>query len=120
MSYLDGGKVIDLMFGLPDPAGLHAAYESFKPLYRDRESREFAFPAQYMFRDIPDIEAIGDDFGPEALNDYAAAAHVGIVAAAVDGAGPQAGRAGAPLRLPALTIDDAAAGTSLRFVPAPK
>jgi predicted TIM-barrel fold metal-dependent hydrolase len=61
MSYLDGGKVIDLMFGLPDPKGLHAAYETFKPLYRDRESREFAFPAQYMFKDIPDIEAIGDD-----------------------------------------------------------
>jgi uncharacterized protein len=61
MSYLDGGKVIDLMFGLPDPAGLHAAYESFKPLYRDKESREFAFPAQYMFKDIPNIETIGDD-----------------------------------------------------------
>jgi uncharacterized protein len=61
MSYLDGGKVIDLMFGLPDPKGLHATYESFKPLYRDRESREFAFPAQYMFKDIPNIEAIGDD-----------------------------------------------------------
>jgi predicted TIM-barrel fold metal-dependent hydrolase len=61
MSYLDGGKVIDLMFGLPDVKGLHAAYESFKPLYRDKESREFAFPAQYMFKDIPNIEAIGDD-----------------------------------------------------------
>jgi predicted TIM-barrel fold metal-dependent hydrolase len=61
MSYLDGGKVIDLMFGLPDPKGLHAAYESFKPLYRDKESREFAFPAQYMFKDIPNIETIGDD-----------------------------------------------------------
>jgi predicted TIM-barrel fold metal-dependent hydrolase len=61
MSYLDGGKVIDLMFGLPDPAGLHAAYESFKPLYRDKESRDFAFPAQYMFKDIPNIAEIGDD-----------------------------------------------------------
>jgi predicted TIM-barrel fold metal-dependent hydrolase len=61
MSYLDGGKVIDLMFGLPDLEGLHAAYESFKPLYRDRESRDFAFPAQYMFKDIPNIGDIGDD-----------------------------------------------------------
>jgi predicted TIM-barrel fold metal-dependent hydrolase len=61
MSYLDGGKVIDVMFGLPDPQGLHAAYESFKPLYRDKESREFAFPAQYMFKNIPDIETVGDD-----------------------------------------------------------
>ncbi|HLG88020.1 MAG TPA: amidohydrolase family protein [Alphaproteobacteria bacterium] len=61
MSYLDGGKVIDLMFGLPDIKGLHAAYEGFKPLYRDRESRDFAFPAQYMFKDIPNIEDVGDD-----------------------------------------------------------
>ena len=61
MSYLDGGKVIDLMFGLPDLKGLHAAYEGFKPLYRDKESRDFAFPAQYMFKDIPNIEDIGDD-----------------------------------------------------------
>ena len=61
MSYLDGGKVIDLMFGLPDVKGLHAAYETFKPLYRDRESRDFAFPAQYMFKDIPNIEDLGDD-----------------------------------------------------------
>jgi predicted TIM-barrel fold metal-dependent hydrolase len=61
MTYLDGGKVIDLMFGLPDLEGLHAAYESFKPLYRDKESKNFAFPAQYMFKDIPDIAEIGDD-----------------------------------------------------------
>jgi predicted TIM-barrel fold metal-dependent hydrolase len=61
MSYLDGGKVIDLMFGLPDLKGLHAAYESFKPLYRDRESQDFAFPAQYMFKDVPNIESLGDD-----------------------------------------------------------
>ncbi len=61
MSYPEGHKVIDLMFGLPDIKGLHEAYESFKPLYRDRESRDFAFPAQYMFKDIPNIETIGDD-----------------------------------------------------------
>src|SRR5271154_3962339 len=63
MTYPDGGKVIDLMFGLPDPKGLHAAYESFKPLYRDRESRDFAFPAQYMFKEIPDIRNIKDPMG---------------------------------------------------------
>ncbi len=63
MSYLDGGKVIDLMFGLPDVKGLTAAYESFKPLYRDRESREFAMPAQYMFKDIPNIEELTDPVG---------------------------------------------------------
>ena len=63
MSYLDGGKVIDLMFGLPDPKMYAAAYESFKPLYRDRESREFKMPAQYMFKDIPDISTLSDPVG---------------------------------------------------------
>ncbi len=61
MSYPEGHKVIDLMLGLPDIKGLHAAYETFKPLYRDRESKDFAFPAQYMFKDIPNIEDLGDD-----------------------------------------------------------
>jgi predicted TIM-barrel fold metal-dependent hydrolase len=60
MSYLDSGKVIDLMFGLPDPNLYSAGYESFKPLYRDRESREFKMPAQYMFKDIPDIGNLKD------------------------------------------------------------
>lgn len=63
MSYLDGGKIIDLMFGLPDVKGLHAAYESFKGLYRDRESREFSMPAQYMFKDIPNIAELADPVG---------------------------------------------------------
>jgi predicted TIM-barrel fold metal-dependent hydrolase len=63
MSYLDEGKVIDLMFGLPDPKLYVAGYESFKPLYRDRESREFKMPVQYMFKDIPDIENLEDPLG---------------------------------------------------------
>jgi len=61
MSYLDGGKVIDLMFGLPDPEMYKAGYETFKPLYRDRESRDFKFPAEYMFKDVPDIGAAAGD-----------------------------------------------------------
>jgi uncharacterized protein len=61
MSYLDDGKVIDLMFGLPDPKMYSAGYESFKPLYRDRESRESKMPVQYMFKDIPDIKAAAAD-----------------------------------------------------------
>src|SRR5271165_1430772 len=63
MGYLDGGKIIDLMFGLPDVQGLTAAYESFKPLYRDRESRDFVMPAQYLFKDIPDIATLDDPVG---------------------------------------------------------
>jgi predicted TIM-barrel fold metal-dependent hydrolase len=63
MSYPDGSKVIDLMFGLPDAGALAAAYDSFKPLYRDRQAREFAFPAQYMFKNIPDIANVTDPVG---------------------------------------------------------
>jgi len=63
MAYPEDSKVIDLMFGLPDVQGLTAAYDSFKPLYRDRESRDFAMPAQYMFKDIPDIERLDDPVG---------------------------------------------------------
>ncbi|WP_419826406.1 amidohydrolase family protein [Sphingomonas sp.] len=64
MSYLDnGGKVIDTMLGLPDKKSLYAAYETMKAGYRDRESRDFAFPAQYMFNAIPDIGEIKDPIG---------------------------------------------------------
>ena len=63
MSFPVGSKVIDTMFGLPDAPGLTAAYESFKGLYRDRESRDFAMPAQYMFRNIPDIDNLADPVG---------------------------------------------------------
>ncbi len=61
MSYLDdGGKVIDTMFGLPDKVGFQGAYDSMKPSYRDRESREMAFPAQYMFKNVPDLGELAD------------------------------------------------------------
>ncbi len=63
MSYLDGGKVIDLMFGLPDVGALNAAYESFKPLYRDPKARNYKMPAQYMFKSIPDIGELKDPVG---------------------------------------------------------
>ena len=64
MSYWDNpGKVIDTMLGLPDKEGFKGAYEWMKAGYRDRESRDFAFPAQYMFKDIPDIENIADPVG---------------------------------------------------------
>jgi predicted TIM-barrel fold metal-dependent hydrolase len=63
MSYPDGSKIIDLMFGLPDLPALAAAYDTFKPLYRDQKARNFAFPAQYMFKNVPDIGEIKDPVG---------------------------------------------------------
>lgn len=61
MSYLDdGGKVIDTMFGLPDKVGFQGAYDSMKPSYRDAESRDMAFPAQYMFKNVPDLGELAD------------------------------------------------------------
>ena len=61
MSYLDeGGKVIDTMFGLPDKVGFQGAYDAMKPSYRDRESRDMAFPAQYMFKNVPNFGELAD------------------------------------------------------------
>jgi predicted TIM-barrel fold metal-dependent hydrolase len=50
-----GIAAIDLMLNVPgeDHTGW---YEFMKPLFLDRESREvFAMPAQYMFKDIPQV-----------------------------------------------------------------
>jgi predicted TIM-barrel fold metal-dependent hydrolase len=64
MSYWDKpGPVIDTMFGLPDKKGFHGAYDAMKAGYRDRESRGFAFPAEYMFKDVPDVANIADPVG---------------------------------------------------------
>jgi predicted TIM-barrel fold metal-dependent hydrolase len=47
--------VIDLMLGIPR-ANQPAVYDFMKPLLRDRESREsFAFPVEYMFKDVPKV-----------------------------------------------------------------
>lgn len=64
MSYWDNpGPVIDTMFGLPDKNGFQGAYNAMKAGYRDRESRTFAFPAEYMFKDVPDVANIADPVG---------------------------------------------------------
>ena len=64
MSYWDNpGPVIDTMFGLPDKKGFQGAYHAMKAGYRDRESRTFDFPAQYMFKDVPDVANIADPVG---------------------------------------------------------
>jgi uncharacterized protein len=53
-------KVIDLMLNIPGEDVSHW-YEFMKPMLLDRESREqFQMPAQYMFRDIPDVGAQAD------------------------------------------------------------
>jgi predicted TIM-barrel fold metal-dependent hydrolase len=58
-----GIGIIDLMLNIP---GAHSArwYEFMMPLLLDQESREqFAMPAQYMFKDIPQIEGKDDYVG---------------------------------------------------------
>ncbi len=51
----EGIKVIDLMLNIPGDDNSQW-YEFMKPLLMDQESREiFKMPAQYMFKDIPQI-----------------------------------------------------------------
>ena len=46
--------IVDLMLGIPD-GPKKDWYAFLKPLVRDNESQdEFEFPAQYMFKDVPD------------------------------------------------------------------
>jgi predicted TIM-barrel fold metal-dependent hydrolase len=60
MSIPSGLKAIDLMMNIPD-GDPSAWYEFMKPLLLDEESRKvFKMPAQYMFKDIPEIEAQQD------------------------------------------------------------
>ncbi|HEY5164422.1 MAG TPA: amidohydrolase family protein [Acidimicrobiia bacterium] len=54
MAYPDGIGVVDLMIGFPirDRKGVYDRL--LKPGLKDEESRqEFAFPAEYMFKDVP-------------------------------------------------------------------
>ena len=50
--------IVDLGIGFPHQSieEKKATYDFFKPLLKDRQSREeFEFPAQYMFKDVPDV-----------------------------------------------------------------
>jgi predicted TIM-barrel fold metal-dependent hydrolase len=50
-----GVGIVDTMLGIPEP-DRHDWYAFLKPQLRDRESREeFEFPAQYMFKEIPQV-----------------------------------------------------------------
>ena len=52
--------VIDLMIGFPQADRRHN-YDFMRANLRDRESlEEFEFPAQYMFKDVPKVEAKSD------------------------------------------------------------
>ena len=56
----DDIRIVDLMLSVP-AADTEGWYSRFRPMLRDRESREsFKMPAQYMFRDIPDPGALDD------------------------------------------------------------
>jgi hypothetical protein len=60
MAMPGGIGAIDLMMGIPDEDS-SGWYEFLKPLLRDRESREqFKMPAQYMFKDIPQVDPRAD------------------------------------------------------------
>jgi hypothetical protein len=54
-------KVVDLMMGVPMSEKNAEWYDSFKRLLMDKESRDaFEMPAQYMFKDIPDLTGLAD------------------------------------------------------------
>lgn len=52
--------VIDLMLGIPDPGKKEGWYDFLKPNLRDAESATMKFPAQYMFKEVPEDPTDGD------------------------------------------------------------
>ncbi len=56
------GGVVDLMIGVPSPTAEHAdKYRKYLAQVHDRESREdFTFPAQYMFKNVPEFADLDD------------------------------------------------------------
>ncbi len=61
MSYPNSIKIVDLMMGIPVSETNQEWYDSFLPLLKDNESiQQFKMPAQYMFRDIPQLEVTDD------------------------------------------------------------
>lgn len=52
--------IVDLMIGFP-MQDKKKVYEYLQRGMRDDESKEFSFPAQYMFKDVPDANREGDD-----------------------------------------------------------
>ncbi len=56
------GGVVDLMIGLPAPTAEQAEkYQRYLSQLRDRQSKEdFTFPAQYMFKNVPEFADLDD------------------------------------------------------------
>ena len=56
------GGVVDLMIGLPAPPAEQAEkYQRYLSQLRDRQSKEdFTFPAQYMFKNVPEFADLDD------------------------------------------------------------
>ena len=61
MSRPDDIGIVDLMMGIPVSETNKEWYESFLPLLKDKESIEqMKMPAQYMFKDVPQLEKTDD------------------------------------------------------------
>ena len=61
MSAFKDIEIIDLLLGIPNNDDRSEWYQSFAPMLLDEESRQmFKMPAQYMFKDIPDLSNTGD------------------------------------------------------------
>jgi predicted TIM-barrel fold metal-dependent hydrolase len=56
------GGVVDLLIGVPAPSAEQAEkYQRYLASLRDRESKEdFTFPAQYMFKNVPEFSDLDD------------------------------------------------------------
>jgi predicted TIM-barrel fold metal-dependent hydrolase len=56
------GGVVDLLIGVPAPSAEQAEkYQRYLASLRDRESKEdFTFPAQYMFKHVPEFSDLDD------------------------------------------------------------
>ncbi|WEK42049.1 MAG: amidohydrolase family protein [Candidatus Sphingomonas colombiensis] len=55
-------KIIDCMLGIPEAENRDDWFQFFRPLLKDAQSLDqFAMPAQYMFKDIPETGKV-DDF----------------------------------------------------------
>jgi predicted TIM-barrel fold metal-dependent hydrolase len=56
------GGVVDLLIGVPAPSSEQAEkYQRYLASLRDRESKEdFTFPAQYMFKNVPEFRDLDD------------------------------------------------------------
>ena len=61
MTYPKDIGIVDLMFGIPVSEDNSEFYDFIKPLLMDNESRQmFKMPAQYMFKDIPQVGPVED------------------------------------------------------------